>query len=106
MWEVDGENIRMVEGDFGFYLPFTFDDINITAEDIVTLVIKKDKDSEPLLIKSFTDIVDNTVNLILTKEDSEKLVVDNYLYTLDWCNSDAFLGTLINGALFKVIEKK
>ena len=46
MWEVNGENVKMIEGDFGFELPFTFNDIVISPQDDIKLEIKKEKDSK------------------------------------------------------------
>lgn len=105
MWEVDGENLKMIEGDFGFELPFTFNDIIISPQDNIKLEIKKEKDADPILTFDFSDIQNNEIKLVLTKVDSEKLNVGNYLYTIDWYQGESFLGNIVNGALFKVVNK-
>lgn len=105
MWEVNGENVKMIEGDFGFELPFTFNDIVISPQDDIKLEIKKEKDDDAILTFIFSDIQNNEIKLLLTKNDSEKLSVGNYLYTIDWYQGESFLGNIINGALFKVANK-
>lgn len=105
MWEVNGENLKMIEGDFGFELPFTFNDIIISPQDNIKLEIKKEKDADPILTFDFSDIQNNEIKLVLTKADSEKLNVGNYLYVIDWYQGESFLGNIVNGALFKVVNK-
>ena len=103
-WEVNGTDLTMTEGDFGIALPFTVQGIDLAAADNVKLVIKSPRGSA-LVEKTFTNIQQNTVSLILSAADSALLPVGRYVYYLDWYQGDAFLDNLVRCAEFKVVKK-
>ena len=105
MWAVSGYSLKMVEGDFGFQLPITIEGTTLTAEDCIKIEIKDKRNGETVLVKDFTNIEDNTFSLELTESESELLSVGFYVYNLDWYQSGRFLGNIITGATFKVVDK-
>ena len=105
MWNVSGKDLKMCEGDYGIELPITVNGTTLTEYDELRLVIKKHINDEAIIIKEFSNIVQNTVNLSLTAAESALLLVGTYVYSLDWYQSGHFMCNLIEEALFKVVEK-
>lgn len=105
MWAVSGYSLKMVEGDFGIQLPITIEGTTLTAEDCIKIEIKDKRNGETVLVKDFTNIEDNTFSLELTESESELLAAGFYVYNLDWYQSGEFLGNIITGATFKVVDK-
>ena len=105
MWNSNGFNLQMTEGDFGVRLPITITGPTFTAADEVMLTIKTAVNGDTILTKTFDNISQNTVNLILTASESALLPVGSYVYSLDWYQSGQFLCNIIPTALFKVVEK-
>ena len=96
---------KMTEGDFGVALPIEISVEQLTADDVFSIKIFKSINTEPLIIKEYSNIKDNIIEFKLTKEDSLKLSVGKYKYDLDWYQGNKFLGNLIANARFKVLEK-
>ena len=114
MWIVNGKEICMTKGDYGINLPITINGITFGQNDEIRFTLKRKQDhcynnSQPahqvVLTKTYTDIQQNTINLELTKEETDKLNVGAYIYSLDWYQSDQFMCNLIPSASFKVVEK-
>lgn len=104
MIRTEGKKIIMDKGDYGLPVPFRF--INNRGQVLETDEIK-------LEIKSYGDVVieKNYTNLDtesngylyfvfeLTKEDSEKLIEDDYVYSVQVYRDGELLNTLINNEL-------
>jgi hypothetical protein len=104
--EKDGV-IHMVEKDFGVILP-----IEIEIEG--TVFDKNDKFSvkifekineNPIISKEYGNIQNNTIEFMITEEESSKLQVGNYFLDIDWYQEGAFLGNIIKKQKFRVDEK-
>ena len=109
---IENENyplrITMIEGDFGIVLPIQLeveDDETITDDDCFVVKIFKEINTEPLLIKNYSNIQNNTIEFNLTKEESSLLNVDEYYYDLDWYQNNTFLCNVIAKQTFIVKEK-
>lgn len=105
-----GENsskIGMVVGDYGIELPIEIEieGTNIEGNDNLVMKIFKDVNEEPLIEKTFSDVVDNTLKFKLTKDESDKLVEGYYYYTIDWFRTGSFLGNIIKEEEFIVVGK-
>ena len=99
------KRIEMTEGDFGTVLPINIGGIELTGNDKFLLKIFKEKDEEAIIEKLFENIIDNTLELKFTQEESKKLTVGNYYYDLDWFQEDTFLSNLLAGKTFKINDK-
>lgn len=102
MWNVNGNTIRMVEGEYGVDLPLTVNGTTLTASDELRLAIKQD--GQTVLEKTYADIVDNTINVRLTEAESSALRVGKYRYSIAWYQEGFFLCYLIDKALFEVVS--
>lgn len=105
MWVVNGQELKMVEGDWGIQLPVQISGTTFTENDAVKFTLKNDINGTTILTKTFTNISQNTVNLELTESESALLAVGKYVYSLDWYQNGAFMCNIIPSALFKVVEK-
>lgn len=105
MWVVSGRDIKMTEGDYGIALPIAISGVTLGASDSILFTLKKEFNRDTVLTVTFTNITDNTANLILTSAQSEGLAVGDYVYTLDWYQNSTFMCNLVNGANFKVVAK-
>lgn len=99
------KKIEMTEGDFGLVLPIKIGGIELTESDEFSLKIFKEKDAEPVLTKTFKNIVNNTLELQFTQEESKKLEIGDYYYDLDWFQDDTFLSNILAGKKFVVKDK-
>lgn len=105
MWNVNGHELKMCEGDWGIKLPVTISGTTLTASDELKLVIKKSQNGDALITKVYTDISENTVELEFTEAESALLSVGTYYYTLDWYQSGAFMCNIIACATLRVVDK-
>lgn len=105
MWVVNGQDLKMTEGDYGVELPITFSDATLTNADAMKLTIKAAPNGTALIEKTFTGISENTVILKLTAAESALLPVGKYVYLLDWYQDGEFLCNAIPNAAFKVVDK-
>lgn len=105
MWDANGKNIEMVQGEYGITLPIKLSGITITAQDSFRLSIKDGAGGPTIIEKTFSSVSDSTINLELTQAESGKLQPRSYVYDLDWYQAGTFEGNLVNGARFKVVGK-
>ena len=108
MWELltkTGNDVSFIEGEYGIALPITLRGVEVGSSDYVKISIKTGKNGDTILEKEYTDITNNVVGFILTKEESARLPVGSYVYNLDWYQDNVFQGTVINGARLKVVDK-
>ena len=105
MWMVTGQAITMVEGDFGIQLPIAISGTTFTANDEVKFTLKRTKNGETVISKTFSNITHNTVNLELTEQESESLSVMTYVYSLDWYQDGNFMCNIIPSGTLKVVDK-
>ena len=103
MWKADGNNIQMTVGDYGIILPISVSSITVGQYD--ELRFKIANQNAAILELTFSNISDNTIDLELTAEQSAKLRVGSYIYSLDWYQNGSFMCNLIERALFKVVAK-
>ena len=104
-WNVTGQNLSIVEGDFGIALPVEIGGVTLGAQDSIKLTFKAAVNGEAILAKEFDGIIDNTVSLELTEEETALLPVGAYVYSLDWYQSGNFMCNIIPSASFKVVDK-
>ena len=105
MWNVNGNNLQMCEGDFGLKLPITITGPTFAQNDEIKLVVKTSVNGNTILSKTFTSISQNTINFEITEAESALLPVGKYVYCLDWYQNGAFLCNVIPAAILKVVEK-
>lgn len=103
MWNVNGLQLNMTEGDWGVKLPVTVSGVTFANNDSVKIVIKSGETT--IIEKEYTNITQNTVNLELTEADSALLPVGIYVYRLDWYQDGAFMCNIIPVSTFKVVDK-
>lgn len=104
-WNVAGQNLSMTEGDFGIALPVEIGGVTLGAQDSIKLTFKAAVNGEEILSKEFDGIIDNTVSLELTEEETALLPVGAYAYSLDWYQSGNFMCNIIPSASLKVVDK-
>ena len=104
MWNVNGTTIKMVEGEYGVDLPLTITGATLTANDEIRLTIKRGRQGNVAVEKSYSDIQDNTINVRLTESESSALRVGKYRYSLAWYQEGFFLCYLIENGLFEVVD--
>lgn len=101
----NGTKIIMTEGDFGVTLPIIINGGDVGDKDTLRITIKQESDGESILSKEFTNIKNNTFEFVLSKEESDKLPIGKYLYSLDWYRGNEFFCNLIKKGLFEVEDK-
>ena len=92
----------MTEGDYRIELPITVSGVTLGASDSLKITIAN---GTPIIEKEFTDISQNTVNLVLTESESALLPVGTYVYSLDWYQNGSFLCNIVPFGLFEVGDK-
>lgn len=106
MWIVNGQEIKMTEGDYGIILPIKIKGATFGIDDHIQITIKtKKNDTTPILSKSFEISDDNIVNIVLTEAETNQLPIGNYVYSLDWYKTDSFMCNLILIGDFIVLDK-
>ena len=103
MWKADGNNIQMTVGDYGIKLPISISSITVGQYDEMRFKIANQ--NAAVLELTFSNISNNSIDLELTAEQSAKLRVGSYIYSLDWYQNGSFMCNLIERALFKVVAK-
>lgn len=106
MWIINGQDIKMTEGDYGITLPVKIKGATFEAEDKIQFTIKAKKNDETALFsKSFSIVSENIVNLVFTESETSSLPVGNYIYTLDWYKPNEFMCNLIPEGNFVILDK-
>lgn len=105
MWVVNGCDLKMTEGDWGLELPVTINDVTFSQNDEILFTLKDEMNGNTVLTKNFSDIVENTITLAFTEEESALLSVGTYYYALDWYQNGAFLCNIIPASTLKVVDK-
>ena len=105
MWYTAGTNLQMAEEDYGLKLPVTIEGTTLGENDSLRITIKKRVDGNVILVKDFSDIVENTVELEFTEEESALFSVGSYVYSLDWYQDGNFMCNIIPVGQFKVVNK-
>lgn len=103
-WTVKNTTLSMAEGDWGVALPITVDEVTFTEHDVLKFTFKDQNNGTTLLTKEYTP-VENTVNLSFTEAETALFPVGQYVYSLDWYQSGAFLCNVIPTANLKVVDK-
>lgn len=104
-WSVNGNNLSKAEEDYGVELPLELSGMTLGAQDCIKIVFKDKKNGDVILEKDFSNIVDNTVNLVFTEEESALFPVGSYVYRLDWYQNGNFMCNIIECATLKVVDK-
>lgn len=103
MMKYKNGKLSMVEGDFGQTFVMNIVGGIVDTEDTINFCVKNNDST--ILSKDFTNVVDNKLKLILTKEESEKLKVGFYKYSIDWFRNDVFMNNIKNNEIFEVEDK-
>ena len=105
MWVVNGANLRMSENDYGIALPVTVSGTTLGAQDSLRYTFKDAVNMNTILVKEFSNIVQNTVSFELTEAESALFAPGKYVYSLDWYQSGSFMCCLVEAAIFTVGDK-
>ena len=105
MLRAKGKTIIMVEKDFGISLPITITGGIISNDETIKLTLTKSDGTALIEPKIYTNIENNTFDLIFTQEESEKMSVGKYFYDIDWYKENVFLGNVVKHELFEVEGK-
>ena len=97
MWNVNGRNISMAEGDYGRALPIRCRGTDLTAADKIKFTFKRSMNG--------TTILDNLITLTFTEAESALFPFGQYVYSVDWYRNGSFMCNLIPVSLFKVVDK-
>ena len=95
-----GLDIEMNKGDFGVILTVNFDDI---ADTNIKFIVS-DLNKNAIIEKTFDNITDNKIDLVLTEEETAKLDVGRYTWSLYQYVENELKNTLAVGKTFKVRE--
>ena len=104
MWNVNGKNISMAEGDFGRALPIRCRGTDLTAADKIKFTFKRSMNGTTILEKELA-AVDNLITLTFTEAESALFPFGQYVYSVDWYRNGSFMCNLIPVSLFKVVDK-
>ena len=102
MWEAQNSTIRMSEGDYGVALPFSVKGVTLTASDCIKFVFKDKPEGETILTKEYTNIQNNSANLMFTAAESALFEPGIYTYTMEWYQNGSFQCNVIENGVFKV----
>ena len=105
MWNANGSTLQMAEGDYGIELPVVISGTTLVAADTLRFTFKSAPNQQTILEKEYTNIQNNTVNLVFTEAESELFTVGTYFYCLDWYQNGNFMCNIIPQAVFKVVDK-
>ena len=105
MWVVAGNTLQMADEDYGLALPVTIEGTTLGENDSLRITIKKRVDGNVILTKEFSDIQENTVELVFTEAESAMLPVGGYVYSLDWYQDGTFMCNIILSGVLKVVNK-
>ena len=101
MIKIIDKNIEMNEGDFGIKVPITI--TNILETDDIKFIIKNLDNTEVLTKKLMYNAETKKFEFELTKEDSNKLVKNNYLYSIVQLRNETLKNTIVSNLSYNVI---
>ena len=104
MWNVNGKNISMAEGDFGVALPGNLIGTTLSAADTIRFTFKSQMNGSAILVKEYTP-VHNLVTREFTAEESALFPVGSYVLSVDWYQNGVFMNNIIPASIFKVVDK-
>ena len=104
-WNVTNQNLTMAEGDYGIALPVEIIGVELDNQDSIKLTFKDEMNGDTILEKNYDGIVDNTISLEFTEEESALFPVGGYVYCLDWYQNGNFMCNIITSAQFRVVDK-
>lgn len=105
MWFVQGNNLQMAEGDFGMELPVTVSGVTLGENDSLLFTFKDNANGNTILTKQFSNVSQNTVNLVFSSSESALFSVGIYVYSLDWYQSGHFMCNIILRSTLQVVDK-
>lgn len=103
MFDTFKYKITMTEGDYGVSIPIHFIDAEFESDDSVKVTIMVD--SETKIEKTYTNIVDDTIDFSLTEAESNLLPVGFYLYSIEWYQDGVFKDCILEKSPFVVSER-
>ena len=102
----NGNKIKMTVGDYGKILPIIIkSDTPLSSDDSFKIEIFNKIRGKAIISKEYSKIKDNTIEFVLSKEESSRLNIGNYFYNLDWFQNNKFLENIIRQEDF-IIESK
>lgn len=101
MFKIDKKNIQMNEGDYGIKLPITI--TNVLETDDLKFVIKKLDNTEVLTKKLIYNTETKKFEFELTKDDSNKLAKNNYLYSILQLRNETLKNTIVSNLSYNVV---
>lgn len=102
MFNVDGLDIEMYEGDFGEKLPINITQGEILEGDVLKFIIQTSEHKE-VLAKDM-EVNENSFNFSLNKEQTSLLKAGTYLWGLKQYRDELLIDTLTANNKFKVIR--
>lgn len=98
MTKIDGKDITINYGDFGIKTPITI--TNVLETD--TLKFEIYDVSNNIIVEKDLPYEDGKWIFELTKEESQKLNIQNYMYSIKQYRDDVLQNTINKNSLFKV----
>lgn len=105
MWTTNGNELKMVEGDYGIKLPVTVHEIPMSASDSMRMTFKTRRNGDVILEKEFSDIQNNVFYLEFTEDETNLFPVGQYVYSMDWYQNGIFMCNVIPIGALKVVDK-
>ena len=105
MWVESNDRLKMTVGDYGVALPLSFDGITIAGTDSIKVKFISATTGETILVKEYSDISQNKVNLELSSSETALFPVGLYAFSIDWYQSGHFLCNLVPIFIFEVVTK-
>lgn len=105
-WRVIGLQLQMAVGDYGISLPVSVSGATFGEGDELRFTFNKETKSNTILTKTYSNIVQNSVDLSFTEAESALFRVGSYVYGLDWYKDGEFMCNIIESAQFRVVRKE
>lgn len=105
-WRVTGLHLQMAVGDYGISLPVSVSGVTFGEGDELRFIFNKEPGSNTILTKTYSNIVQNSVDLSFTEAESDLFRIGSYVYGLDWYKDGEFMCNIIESAQFKVVRKE
>lgn len=95
-------DIEMFEGDFGEILTINIIEGEILEDDILRFIIRNSSHEE--IINKAVNVIENSFEFSLTKEDTNLLTCGNYYWGLKQYRDNILVDTLTANNKFKVVR--